>query len=113
MITLERIAIDTSLQTFASGVLPDTSNFQLSTNIQYKGRVNIIASNPLLNFDGFAKLNHKCEEKLASYWFSFKSDIDPKGVNIPVADPKNENYEKLAVSISLAGDSTGFYSTFL
>lgn len=113
LITLERIAIDTSLQTFASGVIPDTSNFQLSTNIQYKGRVNIIASNPLLNFDGFAKLNHKCEEKLASYWFSFKSDIDPKGVNIPVADPKNENYEKLAVSISLAGDSTGFYSTFL
>lgn len=113
LINLERIAIDTSLQTYASGSIPDTSNFQLSHNIQYKGRVNIIASNPLLNFDGFAKLNHQCEEKLPSYWFSFKSDIDPKGVNIPVAEPKNENYEKLGVSISLASDSTGFYSTFL
>lgn len=113
LINLERIAIDTSLQTYASGSIADSSSFQLSQNIQYKGRVNIAAANPLLNFDGFAKLNHKCEEKLPSYWFSFKSDIDPKGVNIPVVEPKNENYEKLSVSVSLASDSTGFYSTFL
>ncbi|CAN5504147.1 hypothetical protein BH11BAC2_BH11BAC2_10190 [soil metagenome] len=113
LIILDRIAIDTSLQTYASGVIPDSTNFQLSTNIQYKGRVNIAAANPLLNFDGFARLNHKCTEKLSSNWFSFRSDIDPKGVNIPVADARNENHEKLSVSISMSSDSTGFYSTFI
>ena len=113
LIQLERIAIDTSLQTYANGTIPDTSNFQLSKNILYKGKVNIAAANPLLNFDGFAKVNHKCEEKLHTNWFSFRSDIDPKGVNIPIADPKNENYEKLSVAISLSSDSTGFYSSFL
>jgi hypothetical protein len=112
-ITLERIAIDTSLQTYASGVIPDSSNFLLSTNIQYKGKVNIMAANPLLNFDGFAKVNHLCEEKLPANWFGFRSDIDPGGVNIPITEAKNENYEKLSVGISLSSDSTGFYSSFL
>lgn len=113
LITLDRIAIDTSLQTFASGSIPDSINFQLSTNIQYKGKVNITAANPLVNFDGFAKVGHQCFDKLPANWFGFRSDIDPKGVNIPIADAKNENYEKLSVGISLSSDSTGFYSTFL
>src|SRR5205823_7099224 len=52
LIQLDRIGIDTSLQTYATGVIPDSANFQLSTNILYKGKVNIMASNPLLNFDG-------------------------------------------------------------
>ncbi|MBL7923743.1 MAG: hypothetical protein JNL88_06060 [Bacteroidia bacterium] len=113
LIQLQRIAIDTSLQTYANGVIADSSNFLLSTNIQYKGGVNIMAANPLLNFEGFARVNHQCAEKLPANWFSFKSDIDPNGVNIPITEPKNENYEKLAVAISLSSDSTGFYSSFL
>ncbi len=113
LILLDRIAIDTSLQTFASGIIPDSSNFLLSTNIQYKGKVNITAANPLLNFEGFARVNHQCVEKIPAYWFAFRSDIDPSGVNIPVADAKNENYEKLSVSVSLSTDSTGFYSSFI
>ncbi len=113
LITLDRIAIDTSLQTFANGTIPDSSNFLLSTNIQYKGKVNITAANPLLNFDGFARVNHSCSEKLKTSWFSFRSDIDPKGVNIPIEELRNENMEKLSVSISIASDSSGFYSSFL
>lgn len=114
LITLDRIAIDTSGQTYASGVIPDSSNFLLSTNIQYRGGVNIAAANPLLNFDGFARVNHSCSEKLNTNWFSFRSDIDPAGVNIPVtADVRNENHEKLSVSISMSPDSSGFYSSFL
>ncbi len=113
LITLDRIAIDTSLQTFANGSIPDSSIFMLNTNIQYKGKVNITAANPLLNFDGFAKVNHSCEDKLKASWFSFRSDIDPKGVNIPIEELRNENLEKLSVAISIAADSTGFYSSFL
>lgn len=112
LITLERIGVDTSFQSYANGVIPDSLNFQLSTNIQYKGKVNILASNPLLNFDGFARVNHNCIEELKVDWFSFDGDIDPKGVNIPVNIPRNEATQKLSVAISLSSDSTGFYSTF-
>ena len=112
LILLERIAVDTSMQTYANGLIPDSLNFQLSTNIQYKGKVLILASNPLLNFDGFARVNHNCVESLPVDWFSFNGDIDPKGVNIPVNAPLNETRRKLAVGISLSNDSTGFYPLF-
>lgn len=113
LIELERIGIDTSLQTYANGVIPESSSFMLSNNIQYKGGVYIAAANPLLNFAGFAKVNHLCEEKLPANWFSFKSDIDPQGVTIPVNEPRNEMGEKLALAISHTSDSTGFYSSFI
>lgn len=113
LIVLDRIAIDTSNQTYASGAIPDSSNFQLSSNIQYKGKVNILASNPLLNFDGFARINHSCDEKLPITWFGFKSDIDPNGVNIPITEPRNENLERIGAGISISSDSTGFYAAFL
>ena len=113
LVELDRIAIDTSQQTYASGVIPDSIGFMLSTNIQYRGTVNIMAANPLLNFSGYAKLNQKCDDKLPTNWFSFKSDIDPKGVSIPINEIRNENLEKLAVGISMASDSTGFYPAFI
>ncbi|MBK9637595.1 MAG: hypothetical protein IPO63_07175 [Bacteroidetes bacterium] len=113
LIALEQIGIDTSLQTYANGTIPDSAQFMLSSNIQYKGGVYIAAANPLLNFDGFAKVNHLCEEKLPANWFSFRSDIDPKGVTIPINEPKNENGEKLSLAISHASDSTGFYASFI
>jgi len=113
LIALDIIGIDTSLQTYANGIIPDSSGFMLSSNIQYKGGVNIAAANPLLNFEGFAKVNHQCEEKLPANWFAFKSDIDPKGVTIPINESKNEHGEKLSLAISHAADSTGFYSSFI
>ncbi len=113
LIELQRIAIDTSRQTYASGVISDSLQFMLSTNIQYKGGVNITAANPLLNFEGFARVNHRCNDKFNQNWFGFKSDIDPNGVTIPIQSPKNENAEKLAVALSITSDSSGFYPSFL
>ena len=112
LITLDRIGVDTSQQTYANGVIPDELNFQLNTNIQYKGKVKITASNPLLNFDGFARVNHNCTSSLKVDWFGFNGDIDPKGVNIPVKDLRNETLQKLSVAISVSNDSSGFYSSF-
>ncbi len=112
LIALDRIGVDTSMQTYATGAIPDSLNFQLSKNIQYKGKVRILASKPLLNFDGFARVNHNCTEQLKVDWFSFNGEIDPKGVNIPVKEPRNETLQKLAVGISMTSDSSGFYSSF-
>ncbi len=112
LIHLTRIAIDTSGQTYANGEIPDTADFTISPNTQYKGKVELLASDPLLRFTGFARVNHQCES-IAKNWFSFSSVIDPAGVTIPIKDPQNENREKLSVAIIFAGDSTNVYSTFL
>jgi hypothetical protein len=113
LISLERIGVDTAKQTYANGNIPETENFQLSTNIQYKGRVQINASNPLLNFDGFASVKHLCTAGLSINWFGFKSDIDIKNLTIPVDEPRNENGERLGVGIFLSSDSSGYYAGFI
>lgn len=112
LVNLTRIAVDTSLQTYANGEIPDTSNFTISPNTQYKGKVGLVASDPLLFFSGFARVNHQCEV-LEKNWFSFSSVIDPSGVTIPINDPLNENKERLSVAVFFAGDSTNIYSSFL
>lgn len=112
LIRLPLISIDTSGQTFANGEIPDTMNFSLSPNIQYKGKVTLHAASKLLYFSGLARLNHGCDA-LDKYWFSFASEIDPAGVNIPVVNPVSETKEKLTVSISMSTDSLNVYSTFL
>jgi hypothetical protein len=113
LISLERIGVDTAKQTYANGNIPETDNFQLSTNIQYKGKVQINASNPLLNFNGFASVKHLCTAGLSINWFGFKSDIDIKNLTIPVDEPRNENGERLGVGIFLSNDSSGYYAGFI
>jgi hypothetical protein len=112
LIKLTQIGVDTSRQTFANGEIPDTLEFAISPNVQYKGKISLHASSKLLNFSGFAKLNHSCDN-IEKNWFGFASEIDPAGVIIPVREPKNETGERLSVAIVFASDSANVYSTFL
>ena len=73
----------------------------------------INASNPLLNFDGFASVKHLCTAGLSINWFGFKSDIDIKNLTIPIKEPRNENGERLGVGIFLNNDSSGYYAGFI
>ncbi|MEP7170212.1 MAG: hypothetical protein ABI855_12640, partial [Bacteroidota bacterium] len=112
LVKLTQIGVDTSRQTFANGEIPDSQEFAISPNVQYKGKVSLYAASKLLSFSGFARLNHGCD-KIEKNWFGFASEIDPAGVIIPVKDPKNETGEKLSVAIVFANDSANVYSTFL
>jgi hypothetical protein len=112
LLRLTQIGVDTSLQTFAHGEVADSLNFLLSPNIQYKGRLSILASRQNPFFSGFARANHNCEA-LPRNWFSFSAEINPQGVNIPVKQPVNENNEKLFSSIIFARDSSSAYGTFM
>ncbi|MEO5570999.1 MAG: hypothetical protein ABIT08_05830 [Bacteroidia bacterium] len=112
LVRLTQIGVDTSNQTFANGEIPDTQEFSISPNVQYKGKVLLRAPSKLLSFSGFAQLNHGCE-RIDKNWFGFASEIDPAGVIIPVREPKNETGEKLSVAIVFASDSANVYSTFL
>lgn len=112
LVHLTQIGVDTAYQTFANGEIPETLDFSISPNVQYKGKVSLRAASKLLSFTGFAQLNHGCE-KIAKNWFGFSSEIDPAGVTIPVREPKNEAGEKLSVAMIFGSDSTSVYSTFL
>jgi hypothetical protein len=112
LIALTQIGVDTSRQTFANGVIPDTLQFSISPNVQYKGKVSLHAASKLLSFSGYAQLNHGCD-KIEKNWFGFASEIDPAGVIIPVRAPKSETGDRLSVAIAFASDSANVYSTFL
>jgi hypothetical protein len=112
LLRLTQIGVDTSYQTFANGDIPDSLNFMLSPNIQYKGRLSIQASRQSPFFRGFARANHNCTA-LRQNWFGFAAEIDPKGVNVPVRSPLNENGEKLYSSIFFGKDSANVYATFM
>lgn len=112
LLRMTQIGVDTSLQTFAHGEVIDSLNFMLSPNIQYKGRMSIVASRPSPFFKGFARANHNCES-VKQNWFSFAAEIDPKGVNVPVKDPVNDSGEKLYSAIWFARDSSSTYGSFI
>jgi hypothetical protein len=112
LLHLNQIGVDTTFQTFAHGDVPDSLNFLLSPNIQYKGNFNIQASRQNPFFKGFARANHSC----AAYplnWFSFASEINPSGVSVPVSAPVNESGEPLTSAIIFDKDSAAVYGTFM
>jgi hypothetical protein len=112
LIKLTNIGVDSSIQTFAVGEIPDTADFSISPTIQYKGKIRIQAFKENLYFSGFAHVNHHCDD-IEKNWFSFASDIDPHGVNIPVNNPVNETSERLFAGIYFGSDSSSIYPAFL
>lgn len=115
LLHLDRIAVDTANHTYAIGEISDTSNFTISPNTLFKGKVKILATQQFLNFDGFAQVNHACD-LIQKNWFSFASEINPDKVKIPVNNPVNETREKLTAGIyvTTASDtSSGIYATFI
>lgn len=112
LIHLERIGIDTSKATYAYGTVDDTASFIIAPNTLFKGQVKIRAPREKLFFDGYAQIEHQCSQTARS-WFSFASEIDPKGVTIPVYEPVNETKEKLYSGFYYTTDSDGVYATFI
>ena len=114
---MKKITLDTSFQTVASGVIDENAGFKLSPEFDYYGKVGVIASNPLINFEGATRINHTCE-KFDKTWMSFSAPIDPKNIQIPVsAVMKNLNEEPISAGIvwrnSRDTDSIKLYPTFL
>lgn len=107
------IRVDTSLQTVANTEIAADSNFSISPNFRYKGKVNLEASNPFLDFNGECRIQHSCNEiKIA--WFKFSGQVDPDNVQIPIGNSVSENNLPLAASpVVSGGDSISIYSAFL
>lgn len=84
-IAIHRIYVDTAGgSTIALGNVGEDEDFKLSPYFDYYGKVKIQTANPLIEFDGATRIIHDCSE-FARSWMAFKSEIDPKNIQIPVS----------------------------
>ncbi len=111
-IHFDEVGVDTTYQTIAKGDLEDTAGFSLSPEFLFKGSARLAAARQFLTFDGYAKMNVKCDQ-LERNWFRFNVEIDPNNINIPVSTPVSDGGAKLFTGIYQASDSARIYAAFL
>ena len=108
----DKVAVDTTFQTYADGEITDTGGFVLSPQFLFKGNVHLTASKEFLTFTGYARPDFHCE-RVEKNWIRFSGEINPANVSIPISSPVTDNGTKLAAAIAQASDTTGVYSVFL
>ncbi len=112
-IYMSTIAVDTTLQSYGNGVIPDTSKFMLSPNFAYTGKVKMEASKEFLYFNGAFRIKQNCDT-LYRNWVKFKSEINPAEIYIPLTDTiRTIGNSRLEAGTFLAKDSIRVYSAFL
>lgn len=117
LIHMDKIAVDSSYQTIAFGTVKSEAGFKLNKLFDYYGKMQIQAANPLITFEGATRINHNCD-KFTKSWMSFKAEIDPKNIQIPVnTSMKTLDGEPISAGIvwrdSRTKDSIRLYPTFL
>ncbi|HOY30317.1 MAG TPA: hypothetical protein PKW80_00415 [Bacteroidales bacterium] len=116
-IVLDRIEVDKTGQTNGFGEIKEDTAFMLSPYFGFTGKVSLYADNPLLNFDGGARIKHDCDTMKAR-WLRFVSDIDPLNVAIPVTEKPREyvagaSGNALGMGLYIGEDSTLVYPAFV
>lgn len=112
-IFFDKVAVDSTLQTYAKGRISDSAGFTLSPYFDYYGNVSLRASNEFLRFTGGARIAHKCDT-LGRPWIKFDSEINPAEIYIPISDaPTNTNGDRIFAGIYFSNDSVGVYPAFL
>ncbi len=116
-VAMNNIGLDTAFQTRASGKIAIDEDFKLSREFDFYGDVSIHADNPLIAFSGATRINHSCS-KFDRNWMAFRSEIDPKNIQIPVV-PEMKDLDGGAISAGIVWrdspntDSVALYPTFL
>lgn len=116
-IHMDEITLNNSFSTIASGTVSKEDTFKLSSQFDFYGDVSLVASNPLLNFNGATRINHGCE-KFERNWMAFNTEIDKENIQIPVSeDMKDLDGNSISAGIvwrnSSVMDSVRMYPTFL
>ncbi|MCL2682412.1 MAG: hypothetical protein FWE63_02850 [Bacteroidales bacterium] len=103
-IHFERIAPDRNGISTGTAKIEPEDNFSLSPAFDFLGQVTLKADDRLLQFSGKSKINYICEDEDQRSWFSFNAPIDPKHVEIPIAEPSSKDR-------SSRREGSGFYMT--
>ena len=108
------IGVDSSYQTYAKGEISEQRGFTLSPYFDFKGSVNLAASNKELTFGGYSRITHQCDASIPMTWFKFKSALDPEDIYIPVESTLFDEEEAfLTSSIVLDPDTGAIYASFV
>jgi hypothetical protein len=111
LIRFEKITVDTSGQTYAEGLITDSSNFKLSPEFAFAGEVLLIASSKDLTFDGGFRPITDCFRN--DRWVKFASELDPKNIQLPVGRPLLDIHnEKLLLGIGYSNAENKIYPAF-
>jgi hypothetical protein len=114
IVHFKSIAVNSSLNTIATGEIKPSDKFYLSPEFAYYGKIALKAPNKHLEFDGFSQINHLCGENLPTYWVRFTSTLNPDSIVIPIGlHPSDNDNRKLQTSIFHTTDSIGIYPAFL
>jgi hypothetical protein len=111
-INFTRIAVDTMGETVAEGSVSDTTRFFLNPEFEFKGVVDLRASQRNLTFDGGFRAVMDCFSGNRP-WTLFRSDINPMQVMIPLDDPLRDiRFQKLGLGIMFSNTSNRIYPAF-
>ncbi|MDR0438189.1 MAG: hypothetical protein LBH22_07815 [Bacteroidales bacterium] len=102
-IRFERIAPDRNGITTGTAKIEAEDSFSLSPAFDFLGQITLKANDQLLQFSGKSKINYVCEEEDQRSWFSFNAPINPKHVEIPIAEPNSRDRSRR--------EGIGFYMT--
>ncbi len=97
--------------TMASKRFLETDKFYLDPKTFFYGDIDLVATNPYLDFNGFAKLDAKVLAN--SEWFSVKFQGDKNKMLIASDKPENPEGTKLYSGIYLNGSNTSNYANIL
>jgi len=112
IIHFSKVAPDTSGQTYAEGLIADTSKFALSPAFDFQGKVILAANNQFLVFDGTTGLQHDCA--IGKERLRFTGEINPAQIYIPVApNLVDEKGTPIVAGIVSTVDSVHVYGAFL
>ncbi|MPM15169.1 hypothetical protein SDC9_61535 [bioreactor metagenome] len=112
-IFLDKVAVDSTIQTYAHGYIKDSLEFTLSPYFDFYGDVRLTASAEFLTFDGGVRIKHQCDT-LGLQWLSFETEIDPQNIFIPVPEMiNNTKGDRIYCGLYLNRDSIGVYPAFL
>lgn len=117
MLKMDKVSVDSTFQTFATGTVSSDADFKLNSQFDYYGKVGLKASNPLIFFTGATRINHTCA-KYPRNWMSFNAQIDPQNIQIPVSETmKSLDGQAISAGIvwrdSRNTDSISLYPAFL
>jgi len=108
----DKVWVDTSILTLATGNVAEDAPFMLSPNFDFQGEVELSVDAPFLSFDGGTRLVHSCD--IVKSWLRFTSVVDPSDIRIPIPEQmQNTAMNKIFTGTLITRDSTHIYSTFL
>jgi len=108
LIHFSKIAPDTAYQTYAKGEIEESEGFKLSPQFDYKGAVELLASQQNLVYTGFLKIAHSCGT-ITREWVSFSEEVVPDEIYIPLGDTiVNDKGDPVVAGLLIDPDTTDF-----